>query len=117
MNFELSQSHLEELLVGFLTGALNLTPGARIVNVDKLPEAYRVRLRRTDSNEHFWAAWETDLEPVIVWGQYDIAASQRLAACVVLIEWYGMSLGQHGHWCYCYPNRPTEWIVGRGDNR
>jgi hypothetical protein len=117
MNLDLSRSHLEELLAGFLTGALNLTPGARITDVDKLPEAYRARLRPPDSNGRIWAAWETDLEPVILWAEYDIAASHRLAACVLFIEWYGMSVGKHGLWCYCYPKRPTEWIAGRGDNR
>jgi hypothetical protein len=117
MNLDLSPTHLEELLAGFVTGVLNLTPRARITDVDKLPEAYRVRLRRPDSNGRIWTAWETELEPVIVWGEYDIAASNRLAACVLFIEWYGISLGQHGHWCYCYPRRATEWIVGRGDNR
>jgi hypothetical protein len=117
MNFDLSQTNLVELLAGFATGALNLTLGARITDMHKLPDAYRAYLQRPDSNGRIWAAWETDLEPVILWGEYELAASHRLTACVLFIEWYGMRLGKHALWCYCYASQPTEWIIGRGEGR
>ena len=113
MNFELSQSELESLLDGFLVGALGLELKTRIMDLKDLPEGCRTRLQRAEAKSRAWTAWVTDDGPVAAWAEYDIAASRRLNAAVLFIEWAGTH-GHHALWCHCTPNRPTEWIIGRG---
>jgi len=113
MHFDVSRSDLENLLTGFLVGALGIEPKAQIHDLTVLPEDYRTRVRHAESQEHPWTAWSTERGLVAVWCEYDLAASKRLQACCLFLSWYGVAFSQHGMWCYCYPNRPTEWIVGR----
>ena len=114
MDFDLSRSELEKLLTGFLIGALGVALKAQVHDLTKLPEDYRTRVQEAQDKGHAWTAWSTEHGLAAVWGEYDIAASRRLQACVLFLEWGGPAFSQQGMWCYCYPNRPKEWVVGRG---
>jgi hypothetical protein len=113
MHFDLSRAELEDLLAGFLAGALGVELKARVNDLMELPEDYRMRVRKAESLGQPWTAWSTERGLVAAWGEYDPAASRRLHACCLFLSWYGVAFSQHGMWCYCYPNRPTEWIIGR----
>jgi hypothetical protein len=113
MYFDLSRSELENLLTGFLVGALGVELKAQVHDLTQLPEDYRTRVCKAESQGRPWTAWSTDRGLIAVWGEYDLAASRSLHAFVLFLSWYGVAFSQHGMWCYCYPNRPAEWIVGR----
>jgi hypothetical protein len=107
---------VENLLAGFLTGAVGLTLGARLTELNTLPAEYRTHLRAAEASGRTWAAWATERGPITVWGDYHAEPSKRLYAYLLLIEWYDTRTGLHSLWCYCDPKRPTEWTIGRGRN-
>jgi hypothetical protein len=112
MYFDLSRSEMENVLTGFLVGALGVELKAQVSQME-LPEDYRTRICKAESEGRPWTAWSTDRGLVAAWGEQDLDASRKLHACVLFVSWCGEAFSQHGIWCYCYPNRPTEWIVGR----
>jgi len=87
---------------------------ARVTDIEELPETCRARVRGAESQGHAWAAWTTVRGVMVARGTYDLAGSMRLRAHLLVIDWFTLPGGHRSMWCYCYPNRPTEWIVGRG---
>jgi hypothetical protein len=79
----------------------------------ELPDACRTRVRGAESQGRAWTAWSTKHGPMAAWGDYNLEGSKQLNAYLLFVEWYVLSRGHHSLWCYCYPNRPTEWIFGR----
>jgi len=113
INFELSRSDVENLLASFLAGTQCVVLEARIVDIDKLPGACRTRVRLADSMGRAWTAWSTEHGQMAAWGDYDLEGSKQLHAYLLFVEWWLVPSGHHSLWCYCYPKRPTEWIIGR----
>jgi hypothetical protein len=115
MNFDLSRSEFENLLAGFLVGALGVELKARVSSLNELPAACRPRIESAEAKGLAWSAWTTDQGLMAAWGEYDIAASRKLNAHVLRVGWWVQSTQtHHALWCYCYSGRPTEWVVGRG---
>jgi hypothetical protein len=114
INFDLSRSDVENLLAGFLAGAQGAELGARLLDVGNLPAACREQVRLAQASGRAWTAWLTPCGPIAAWGDYDIQGSRKINAYLLFVEWYCLSSGHHSLWCYCCPERPTEWIVGRG---
>lgn len=115
MIFDLSRSELENLLAGFLVGALGVTLKTRVSSLDELPAACRPRIESTEAKGLAWSAWSTDEGLIVAWGECDIAASRKLNAHALHIRWWVESTQTyHALWCHCHSGRPTEWVVGRG---
>jgi hypothetical protein len=113
MLFDLSHTDLENLLGGFLTGTQSVELKARVTEMGDLPESYRKHLQGAQAQGRAWAAWWTDSGILTAWCDYDIVASRKQHAFVLYIAWAGAACGQHALWCYCYPDRPTDWVIGR----
>ena len=113
INFDLSRSDVENLLAAFLTGAVGVQVGMRLTDLNALPVEHRKHLRAAADAGRTWAAWSTERGPIATWGDYHPEASKGLCAYLILIEWYDTPTGHHSLWCYSYPQRPTEWIVGQ----
>jgi hypothetical protein len=114
IDYDLSRSDIQSLLAGFLTGAVGVTLGTRLMDLDDLPSACRTHVRLAAANGRTWAAWVTDRGPIAVCGEYHIEPSKRLFAYLLLTEWWEDLSGHHSMWCYCDPKRLTEWTFGRG---
>jgi hypothetical protein len=105
---------VENLLAGFLTGAVGVGLGVRLADLNALPAACRTHLRAAEAAGRVWIAWSTPAGPSAAWGDYHIEASKRLYAYLLLVDWCDVPTGHHSLWCYCDPKRPTEWTVGQG---
>ncbi len=108
---------MENLLAGFLTGALGVELGARIKHPSNLPSACRTHVRAAEAVGRTWAAWAawaTPDGPIAACGDYHPEASKRLYTYQMWIEWCDGPTGHHSLWVYCDPKRPTEWTIGRG---
>jgi len=105
---------LEDLLKCFLVGTQNVSLAARIQKLAELPSDCRDRVRAAQARGHGWAAWSTERGPMVAWGTYDDDGSRRLRTHLVYIEWFVPPGEYHAAWWRCDPNRPTEWVVGRG---
>jgi len=105
---------MEILLAGFLTGARGLELKDRLTNIKELPPACRPYLQEAEAKGCMWAAWSTPGGPVAVWGDYDMLGSKHIQANLLFVEWWFMPGGHRALWCYSRPNRPTEWVIGRG---
>jgi hypothetical protein len=114
INFDLSRSEVENLLAGFLTGAVGVQLGARLTDLNTLPAEHRKHVRAAEAPGRTWAAWVTERGPIAAWGDYHPEASKRLYGYQMLVEWYDTPTGHHALWCYCDPKHPTEWTFGRG---
>jgi len=114
VNFDLSRVDVENLLAAFLVGTQGMKPLARVIDLRELPEQCRVCVQLAASRGRAWTAWSTEVGPIAAWGDYDIAASRRLNAYVLFVEWYWLPSGQNSLWCHCDPRRPSEWTIGRG---
>jgi hypothetical protein len=114
MDFSGARAEVEKLLKCFLVGTHNLTLAGQIVDIRELPRACRERVRAAESSGHAWSAWSTECGAMVAWATYDIEGSCRLQAHLLHIEWFTPPGEFHAMWCHCYPNRPTEWIIGRG---
>jgi hypothetical protein len=113
INFELSRSDVENLLAGFLAGTQCVVLQARIIEIGELPGATRTHVQRAESRGRPWTAWSTKRGPMAAWGDYNLEGSVKLNAYLLFVEWWLVPSGHHSLWCYCYPKRPTEWIIGR----
>jgi hypothetical protein len=114
INFDLSRTDVENLLAGFLTGAVGVQLGTRLTDLNALPVAYRAHVRAAEASGRACTAWSTADGPIAAWGDYHLEASKRLYAHLLLIEWSEVPTGHHSLWCYCDPKRSTEWTIGRG---
>jgi hypothetical protein len=117
IRFDLSRSDVENLLGGFLTGALGLEPETRLTETAELPMACQSHLRLAETSGRAWTAWSTPLGPTAAWGEYDIQGSKNLFAFLLLVEWWDVPSGHHALWAYCDPRRRTEWTIGKGQHR
>lgn len=114
INLDLSRTEVEDLLTGFLSGALCVEIVARLGNLDFLSVACRKRAQLAVASGGAWIAWSTAFKPVAVWGNVDIHRSRQINACLLQIAWCDAPSGHHSLWCYCQTKHPTEWTVGRG---
>jgi len=114
INFDLSRSDVENLLAGFLTGAVGIQPGARLTDLNVLPADRRKHVCAAEAAGRTWVVWATERGPIAAWGDYHSEASKRLCGYQILVEWCDVPTGHHSLWCYCDPKRPTEWTIGRG---
>jgi hypothetical protein len=114
INYDLSRSDVENLLAGFLTGAVGVELGTRLTDLNVLPAAYRAHLHAAEASGRAWTAWSTERGPIAAWGDHDREGSRRLNAYLLLVDWGDGHTGYHSLWCYCDPKRPTEWTIGRG---
>lgn len=108
----ISQLVVEELVANFLTAAVGLqlcgvAESAISPLTNELAVVENFALRG-------YTSWNTDRGHVWARGIYDIDRSQRIHAHVVLFAWYLTEDIPHEGWWYCFPNRPNEWIKGRG---
>jgi hypothetical protein len=117
VRFDLSRSDVENLLAGFMTGALGMELRTRLTDIAELPAACQSHLRLAQDSGRPWTAWSTPLGPTAVWGEYDIQGSRHLFAFLLLVEWWDVPSGHHALWAYCDPKRPTEWTIGHGRHR
>jgi hypothetical protein len=113
VNFDLSRSDVENLLAGFLAGAIGLELRARL-DISQLPVDCRKHMQQAKTSGRAWTAWATERGPIAAWGDYHFEASKGNYAHLLLIEWSDVPTGHHSLWCYCDPKRPTEWTVGEG---
>jgi hypothetical protein len=114
MDLDASPTVIEELLEHFASAALGLTLEVRVTDVSDLPVSHRTGLTHSQSSHPVWAAWRTDRGPVSACAAYDHEHAQRVQAHVLLIEWW-IAIGEHHDgWWRCDPQRPGEWIKGRG---
>ena len=114
VNLDLSRSDVENLLTGFLSGALGMELIARLFNLSDVPAAPSSRLNLTEEVAGAWVAWSTRHGAVTARGSLDVEGSRRIQACVLRIEWVDTVSGHHSLWAHCNPKRPTEWTIGRG---
>lgn len=114
MDFSGSRAEVEKLLKCFLLGTQNVTLQNQIVDIAEIPEPCRACVRAADSQGLAWGAWSTEHGPMVAWAKYDGEASARLGLHQLHIEWFLPPKEFHALWCRCYPERPTEWIIGRG---
>ena len=105
---------MEDLLTGFLSGALGVILIGRLNNITDLPGAYRTHLQLAETSGDAWIAWSTPHGPMAVWGNCDVEGSRRINGYLLRVEWCDAQGGLHSLWSYCDPKRPTEWTIGRG---
>jgi hypothetical protein len=113
INFDLSRSDVEDLLAGFLTGAVGVELGTLLADINTLPAAHRAHVRAAEAAGRTWIAHSTPDGPITAWGDYHAEASKRLYGYQMLVEWYDTPTGHHALWCYCDPKHPIEWTIGR----
>jgi hypothetical protein len=114
INFELSRSDIESVLTGFLPGALGVSLVGRLDSLSDLPREYRTYLQLAEGSGSAWIWWSTPSGAIAAWGRLDLQGSRRINACLLHIDWCDTLTGRHSLWCYCDPQRPTEWTIGRG---
>lgn len=114
VNLDLSRPDVENLLTGFLSGALGMELIGRLTGFKDVPSVCCSRLNRVEEVAGAWIAWSTPAGPVLAWGCVDAQGSRRINACLLFIEWTDTPSGHHSLWAYCDPKRPTEWTIGRG---
>src|ERR1700730_2415269 len=114
MDSQGSNASAKTLLESFVSSALGLTIGPRVQNHSDLAAEYGISAQKANSDPRVCAAWETDRGPIYVCAKYDADQSARQNAHVLLIEWWLPRHEHHEGWWHCYPNRPREWIKGRG---
>jgi hypothetical protein len=114
IDFDLSGPEVENLLAGFLTGAVGIQLGARLTDVNALPADCRKHARAAEAAGRTRVVWATERGPIAAWGDYYPEASKRLYGYQILVDWCDVPTGHHSLWCYCDPKRPTEWTIGRG---
>jgi hypothetical protein len=105
---------VENLLLGFLTGALGIELIGRIDALEDLPAAFRRHVQLAKPRGAVCAAWSTHVGPVAACGQYDLQGSRQLTAYLLFVEWWDTSNGHHALWAHCDAKRPNEWTIGRG---
>ena len=112
----LSRSDVENLLTGFLSGALGMELIVRLSNLQDVPSVCCSRLDLINIIEvaGAWIAWSTRYGAVAAKGSLDIEGSRRIQACLLRIEWFDTVSGHHSLWAHCDAKRPTEWTIGRG---
>ena len=113
-SFDLSRSDVENLLTGFLSGALGMELIVRLKDLNDLPKAWRTQVQLAENSGDAWIAWSTRCGPIAAWGRCDLQGSRRINACLLRVEWCDTLGGHHSLWSYCDPKRPIEWTVGRG---
>jgi hypothetical protein len=114
ISVDLSRSGVEELLAGFLVGALGVELGTQLKDPGELPVGCRTRLRIAQGSGRAWTAWSTPSGPMAICGDLDIPGSRQLSAYLLFIEWWNALNEYHALWSFCNPKRPTEWTIGRG---
>jgi hypothetical protein len=113
MDFSGSRAEVEKLLKYFLVGTQNVTLENQILDIDKIPEPCRARVRAVEAQGLAWGAWSSERGPMVAWATYDGEASARLRLHQLYIEWFVPPKEFHALWCRCSPKHPAEWIVGR----
>lgn len=103
---------MDNLLAGFLTGAVGVELRARL-DISELPAERRKQVGVAEASGCPWTAWLTERGPMVAWGEHRPEPSKRLNA-FLLIEWWDVPSGHHALWAYCDLRRPNEWTVGRG---
>jgi hypothetical protein len=116
VNLDLSRSDVENLLTGFLSGALGMELIARLSNLKDVPSACCSRLNLTEEVAGAWIAWSTQHGAVAARGSLDVDGSRRIQGCLLRIEWVDTVSGHHALWAHCDPKRPTEWTIGHGQH-
>jgi hypothetical protein len=114
VNLDLSRPDVENLVTGFLSGALGMELIGRLSNLKDVPSVCWSRLNLIEEVAGAWIAWSTRHGAVAARGRLDIEGSRRISACLLRIEWCDSVSGHHVLWAYCDPKRPTEWTIGRG---
>ena len=114
MDVSIGHIEVEKLLKCFLVGTQNVTLGNQIVDIGRIPEPCRTRLRAAVAQGQVWGAWSIGRGPMVAWAKYDVDASARLHSHVLHVDWFVPPEEFHTLWCHCDPRRPTEWTVGRG---
>jgi hypothetical protein len=109
-----TQSDLENLVTGFLSGVLSMDLIIRLSNLKDVPSVCCSRLNLTEEIAGAWIAWSTRHGAVAARGSLDVEGSRRIQAYLLRIEWVDTVSGYHALWAHCDPKRPTEWTVGRG---
>lgn len=112
--FDLSRLEVENLLTGFLSGALGAQPIVQLTNLNMLPKACRAQVQIPEASGSVWIAWSTASGPMVVWGKVDLQGSRQINACLMFLEWWDTPKGYHALWAHCDPKRPSEWTIGRG---
>jgi hypothetical protein len=105
---------MENLLTGFLSGALCVELIDRLENFEVLPSVCRRHSQAAEGSGGAWIAWSTASGPMVAWGSVDIHGSKRINAYLLQVAWCDALSGYHSLWCYCDPKHPTEWTIGRG---
>jgi hypothetical protein len=110
-----SSAPIVELMEHFVSAALGLDVVSRIGQPRELPAHHKDSVAKLQCKGRIWAAWSTNIGPVIVSAEYDHAQAQSMKAHVLYFEWWIEPGESHGrYWWHCYPKRPREWIAGRG---
>ena len=105
---------MEQLFTNFLTGALGLSPGAALCEVNARQTPTRA-VPSLHSDPPVMAAWKAQGARITICGAYDEVQSHRLKMHVVYLEWWTAAGVHHEGWWRCDPKHPQEWTRGYGE--